>query len=164
MRILLSMLRLHSCTVPTLFSRDRVFFHFRFYNSCQVFATKAFLPHRAAQILLQFCRRVPFLKKLFHLLETSKKRSLCIHFMACGLRRLQAIVCIAETVKVRPQWVRANSGLLHVCHCANHRELLAVKRANILLFFAFLLALQNLLNPLNQEHSQQNSLVNFLFL
>ena len=47
---------------------------------------------------------------------------------------------------------------------ANHREILAVMRANILhffFFFAFLLALQNLLNPLHQQHPQQNSLVIF---
>jgi hypothetical protein len=37
--------------------------------------------------------------------------------MTCGFRRLQAIVCIVEAVKVRPQWVHTNSGLLHVCHC-----------------------------------------------
>jgi len=158
------MLCLHSCTVATLFSRDRVFFHFCFYNSCQVFATKAFLPPRAAQILLQFCRRVPSLKKLFHLLETSKKHSLCIHFMTCGLRRLQAIVCVAETVKVRPHWVRANSGFLHVCHCCESSRTLASKASEYFMFFAFLLAPQSLLNPLHQQHPQQNSLVNFLFL
>jgi len=128
------MLCLHSCTVPALFSRDRVFFHFCFYNSCQVFTTKAFLPHRAEQILLQFCRWVPSLKKLFHLLQTSKKHSLCIHFMTCDLRKLQAIVCIVKTVKVLRQWFVQIQDFSTSVIAANHRELLAVMRARSLRF------------------------------
>jgi len=84
--------------------------------------------------------------------------------MTCGLRRLQAIVCIAETVKVRPQWVRANSGLLHVCHCCESSGTLGSKASEYFTFFAFLLALQNLLNPLHQQHPQQNSLVIFFYI
>jgi hypothetical protein len=136
------MLCLHSCTVPTYFSRDRVFFHFCFYNSCQVFATKAFLPHRAEQILLQSCRWVLSLKKLFHLLQTSKKHSLCIHFMTWSLRRLQAIVCIVKTVKVRPHWVCANSGLFHDTHCRESPRTLGSNASEYFTFSAFLLATQ----------------------
>jgi len=160
------MLYLHSCTVPVLFSRDRVFFHFCFYNSCQVFTTKAFLPHRAEQILLQFCRCVPSLKKLFHRMQTSKKHSLCIRSMTCCLRRLQAIFLYRKDGKSPPAVVRANSGLQHVSHCCGSPRTLGSNASEYFTrtFCAFLLALQSVLNPLHQPHPQQKSLVNCLFL
>jgi hypothetical protein len=74
------------------------------------------------------------LKKLFHRQQTSKKHSLCIHFMTCDLRRLQAIVCIVKTVKVRRQRFLQIQDCSTSVTAANHRELLAVMRENILRF------------------------------
>ena len=128
------MLYLHSWTLPTLFSRDRVFFLFISIIPVRSSPQKRFCLIELNKLFYNFFVGFHLWRSSSTYCKQAKKHSLCKHFMTCGLRRLQAIVCIAETVKVRRQWFVQIQDCSTSVSAANHRELLAVMRANILRF------------------------------